>query len=47
MKGKVLWWPQWVEVAAAVTSELLLTGVQILDGETMGIKFDRHIIITG
>jgi len=47
MKSMMLWWPQGVEVAAAITSELLLTGVQILDGETMGIKFNRNIIITG
>ena len=37
---------QSVEVAGAITAESLLSGVQILDGETKGIKFNRNIVIT-
>ena len=36
-----------VEVAMAVTSEHLRPGRKILDRETMGVKLDGDIIITG
>jgi len=46
MKSMMVWWPKWIEVATAVTAELLLTGVQILDRETIRVKFHRDIVIT-
>ena len=36
-----------VEIAMADTSEHLHPGKKILDRETMGVKLDRDIIITG
>ena len=36
-----------VEVTMAVTTEHLHPGRKILDRETMGVKLDRDIIITG
>jgi hypothetical protein len=43
----MVWKTEWVEIAAALTSEHFLPGRKILYGETRGVKFDGNIIVTG
>jgi hypothetical protein len=45
-EGVMMWKPEGVEFAAALTSEHLLPGRKILYGETRRVKFDGDIVIT-
>jgi len=40
-------WLQWVQIALAITSELHLAGMKILNGKSIRIEFNRYIIVTG
>jgi hypothetical protein len=51
-KCRCRWWRgDWslskrIELSRGITSEQCHPGAKILDGETPGIKFNRHVIIT-
>jgi hypothetical protein len=45
-EGLVVWEPERVEIAAALTSEHLRPGRKILYGKTRRVKFNGHIVIT-